>query len=88
MLRKILTAGIVDGIYIAIRGVNEAGLPITSMVRIKDVINAEDINIYRQLAGGVTSAPALHGSANPIGGQSAIIKLKWGLDAKTALKPA
>ena len=84
---KFLTAGIVDEhSHIAIRGgVNEAGLPITSMVRIKDVINAEDINIYRQLAGGVTSAQLLHGSANPIGGQSAIIKLKWGLDANKLL---
>ena len=43
-----------------------------------DVINPDDINVYRNLAGGVTSAQILHGSANPIGGQSAIIKLKWG----------
>ena len=43
-----------------------------------DVINPDDINIYRNLAGGVTTVQVLHGSANPIGGQSAIIKLKWG----------
>jgi imidazolonepropionase-like amidohydrolase len=47
-----------------------------------DVINPEDVNIYRQLAGGVTCAQLLHGSANPIGGQSAIIKLRWGLNAE------
>ena len=50
-----------------------------------DVINSEDVNIYRQLAGGVTSSQLLHGSANCIGGQSAIIKLKWG-EAPDALK--
>ena len=42
------------------------------------MLNSEDVNIYRQLAGGVTTAQLLHGSANPIGGQSAIIKLRWG----------
>jgi hypothetical protein len=47
-------------------------------VSIADVVNPDDINIYRQLSGGVTAAQLLHGSANPIGGQSALIKLKWG----------
>ncbi|TND08238.1 MAG: amidohydrolase [Bacteroidetes bacterium] len=51
---------------------------IAAEVRIGDVINSEDINIYRQLAGGVTACQVLHGSANPIGGQSGIIKLRWG----------
>jgi imidazolonepropionase-like amidohydrolase len=65
--------------HIAIsRGVNEAGQAITSEVSIGDVVDAEDINIYRQLAGGVTAAQLLHGSANPIGGQSALVKLRWG----------
>ena len=50
----------------------------SGMVRIGDVINPDDINIYRQLAGGVTAAQILHGSANPIGGQSALIKFRWG----------
>jgi hypothetical protein len=50
-------------------------------VEIGSAINSEDINIYRQLAGGVTTSQLLHGSANPIGGQSALIKLRWGEDA-------
>lgn len=77
---KHLTSGIIDEhSHIAIeRGVNESGQAITSEVRIGDVINSNDINIYRQLAGGVTTSQLLHGSANPIGGQSAIIKLRWG----------
>ena len=57
---------------------NEGTQASSAEVRIGDVINSEDINIYRQLSGGVTSAQLLHGSANPIGGQSAIIKLRWG----------
>jgi imidazolonepropionase-like amidohydrolase len=48
------------------------------MVRIHDVLNPTDVNIYRQLAGGVTSINVLHGSANTIGGQNAVVKLKWG----------
>ncbi len=77
---KHLSAGIIDEhSHIAIsNGVNEGSQASTAEVRIGDVINSEDINIYRQLAGGVTSAQLLHGSANPIGGQSALIKLRWG----------
>lgn len=77
---KHLTNGIIDEhSHIAItRGVNECSQAITSETRIGDVVYSEDINIYRQLAGGVTSAQLLHGSCNPIGGQSAIIKLRWG----------
>lgn len=76
-----LTPGIVDEhSHIAIsRGVNEGTHAVTAEVRIGDVVNSEDVNIYRQLAGGVTTSQLLHGSANPIGGQSAIIKLRWGL---------
>ena len=59
-------------------GVNEAGQAVTAEVRIGDFINPDDINIYRQLAGGVTSSNILHGSANPIGGQNQVIKLRWG----------
>jgi len=78
---KHLTNGIIDEhSHIAIfRGVNECTQAVTSEVRIGDVVNSEDINIYRQLAGGVTSSQLLHGSCNPIGGQSALIKLRWGL---------
>ncbi|WP_345687937.1 amidohydrolase family protein [Novipirellula caenicola] len=59
-------------------GINEAGQAVTSEVRVEDFIDNTDITIYRQLAGGVTSANILHGSANPIGGQSQVIKLRWG----------
>lgn len=77
---KHLTTGIIDEhSHIAIsRGVNEGTQAVTSEVRIGDVINSDDVNIYRQLAGGVTTSHLLHGSANPIGGQTALIKLRWG----------
>ncbi len=77
---KHLTAGIIDEhSHIAIsNGVNEGTQASSAEVRIGDIINSEDISIYRSLAGGVTIAQLLHGSANPIGGQSAIIKLRWG----------
>jgi imidazolonepropionase-like amidohydrolase len=77
---KHLTSGVIDEhSHIAIsRGVNECTQSSTAEVSIADVVNSEDINIYRQLSGGVTTAQLLHGSCNPIGGQSAIIKLRWG----------
>ena len=79
---KHLTAGIVDEhSHIATSAVNESGHNSTAEVTIEDVVNPNDINIYRNLAGGVTSIQILHGSANPIGGRSAIIKLKWGENA-------
>lgn len=83
---KHLTNGIFDEhSHIALFAINEGGQSVTAEVREEDVINADDINIYRQLAGGVTSAQLLHGSANSIGGQSAIIKFKWG-EGPEALK--
>lgn len=77
---KHLTSGIIDEhSHIAIsNGVNEWTQASSAEVSIADVINSEDINIYRQLSGGVTVAQLLHGSANPIGGRSGIIKLRWG----------
>ncbi len=60
-------------------GVNEGTQAITCEVRIGDFVDANDITIYRQLAGGVTAANILHGSANPIGGQNQVIKLRWGM---------
>ena len=57
----------------------------SAMVRMQDVIDPNNIYIYRHLAGGVTTSQLLHGSANPIGGQSAIIKLRWGEDAQGLL---
>src|SRR5262249_51937790 len=73
-----LTPGIIDcHSHIAVQGgVNEGTLSVTSMVGVEDVINPEDINIYRDLAGGVTSANILHGSANAIGGKNQVIKLR------------
>ncbi|MGD9646499.1 MAG: amidohydrolase family protein, partial [Pirellulales bacterium] len=59
-------------------GVNESGQAVTAEVRIGDFIDANDVNIYRQVAGGVTTSNILHGSANPIGGQNQVIKLRWG----------
>ncbi|WP_300566734.1 amidohydrolase family protein [Flavobacterium sp.] len=78
---KHLTNGIIDEhSHIAIsKGVNEWGHNSSAEVTIEDVVNSEDINIYRNLAGGVTTSQLLHGSANPIGGRSAIVKWKWGL---------
>ncbi|WP_143543776.1 amidohydrolase family protein [Rhodopirellula sp. MGV] len=66
-------------------GINEAGQAITAEVRISDFIDNTDISIYRQLAGGLTSSNILHGSANPIGGQNQVIKLRWG-DSMEAMK--
>jgi imidazolonepropionase-like amidohydrolase len=79
--------GIIDPhSHIAISGgVNEGTLAVTSMVAIEDVLDPTDINIYRELAGGVTCTLTLHGSANPIGGTNAVIKLRWGKDAKGLL---
>ena len=62
-------------------GVNEGSLAVTSMVRVADVVDPTDIAIYRALAGGVTTINVLHGSANPIGGQNQVLKLRWGQDA-------
>jgi imidazolonepropionase-like amidohydrolase len=59
-------------------GVNECSNAVTAEVRIADVLNDKDVYIYRELAGGVTSANVLHGSCNPIGGQNTVIKLRWG----------
>ena len=59
-------------------GVNEGTHAVTAEVRIGDVVNSYDIDFYRELAGGLTVANQLHGSANPIGGQNAVVKLRWG----------
>jgi len=66
-------------------GVNEGSVSVSSMVDIKDVINPEDISIYRALAGGVTTANILHGSANAIGGQTVVLKMRWGKDAQAMI---
>lgn len=75
--------GIIDcHSHIAVDGsVNEGGPAVSSMANIADVLNPDDISIYDDLAGGVTTANVLHGSANPIGGQTVVIKLRWGKPA-------
>ena len=75
--------GIIDcHSHIAVDGsVNEGGPAVSSMANIADVLNPDDISIYDDLAGGVTVANVLHGSANPIGGQTIVIKLRWGKPA-------
>ncbi len=77
---KHLTPGIIDchSHSMILGRVNESTLPSSAMVRIADVVNSESENVFRQLAGGVTAANLLHGSANPIGGQNAVIKLRHG----------
>jgi imidazolonepropionase-like amidohydrolase len=76
---KHLTPGIIDEhSHIAAASINEGGQTVTSEVRIADNLNPDDINIYRQLSGGVTTSHILHGSANTIGGQTQLIKLRWG----------
>ncbi len=75
---KHITAGIIDEhSHIALSGTNDIATN-SGMVRMGDVVDSEDVDIYRQLAGGVTAAQLLHGSANPIGGQSALVKFRWG----------
>jgi imidazolonepropionase-like amidohydrolase len=76
---KHLTPGIIDEhSHIAAMSINEGAQSVTSEVRVGDNMNPEDINIYRQLSGGVTTSHILHGSANTIGGQTQLIKLRWG----------
>lgn len=76
---KHVTPGIIDEhSHIAAASINEGGQSVTSEVRIGDNMNPDDINIYRQLSGGVTTSHILHGSANTIGGQTQLMKLRWG----------
>ena len=80
---KHITPGIIDAhSHIANDSINEGGTTVSSMVGMADVLDPTDVSIYRDLAGGLTTANILHGSANPIGGKNAVIKLRWG--AKTA----
>ncbi len=76
---KWLTPGIIDcHSHIGADSINEGSISVSSMTGIEDVLDATDINIYRDLAGGVTTANILHGSANPIGGKNQVVKLRWG----------
>src|SRR5438093_3319589 len=74
--------GIIDcHSHIAAESINEGSVSVSSMVNMAEILNPDDIDIYRDLAGGVTSANILHGSANAIGGQTLVIKLRWGQPA-------
>ncbi len=76
---KFVSPGIIDAhSHTMSDAVNEFSFSVTSMTQIRDILNPSDISIYRALAGGVTALNILHGSANSIGGQNAIVKLKWG----------
>lgn len=77
-----LTPGVIDchSHMATDSGVNEGSQAITAEVRIGDFVDCDDLNIIRQLAGGVTCVNVLHGSANPIGGQNQVLKLRWGMN--------
>ena len=76
---RFVTPGIIDAhSHIANDSINEGGTTVSSMTGMEDVLDPTDVNIYRDLAGGLTTANVLHGSANPIGGKNAVIKLRWG----------
>jgi imidazolonepropionase-like amidohydrolase len=87
---KHLAPGVIDvHSHLAIeRGINEGTLSITADCDISDVIDADDVGLYRALAGGVTTIQCLHGSANPIGGRSEVLKLRWHADADALRFPA
>ncbi len=84
---KDVTPGLIDcHSHTAISGgINEGSDIVTAEVRIEDVLDPRDVNLYRELAGGLTMANVLHGSANAIGGQNAVIKLRWGAPASELL---
>ena len=67
--------------------INEGTLAVTSMVRTRDVLNVTDVDLYRELAGGVTTLNLLHGSANPIGGLNTVVKIKYGRPAEEFIFP-
>jgi imidazolonepropionase-like amidohydrolase len=76
---RFVSPGIIDAhSHIAADSINEGGTTVSSMTGIEDVFDPTDIDIYRDLAGGVTTANVLHGSANPIGGKNFVMKLRWG----------
>ncbi len=85
---KFVTPGIIDAhSHAMMDSVNEISYAVTSMARIRDVLNPKDITIYRALGGGVTAANLLHGSANPIGGLNTVVKFKYGKPIEEFLIP-
>ena len=86
--RKYLMPGIIDcHSHSMLDTINEGTLAVTSMVRTRDVINPTDVDLYRELAGGVTTLNLLHGSANPIGGLNTVVKIKYGRPADEFIFP-
>lgn len=84
----VLSPGVIDGhSHIALDSVNEFSNSITCEVRCADVVRSDDVNVYQALAGGVTTAHLMHGSANTIGGECVLIKLKYGLTADELIIP-
>jgi imidazolonepropionase-like amidohydrolase len=80
---RFVTPGIIDAhSHIAAESINEGGTTVSAMTGIEDVLDPTDVAIYRDLAGGLTVANVLHGSANPIGGKNQVIKLRWGKNAR------
>ncbi|MEQ9400936.1 MAG: amidohydrolase family protein [Longimicrobiales bacterium] len=76
---KHVTPGMIDPhIHSGVSSVNETGATIVPEVQMGDVITHNNIWMYRQLAGGLTTAMIKHGSANPIGGENVIVKMRWG----------
>jgi imidazolonepropionase-like amidohydrolase len=77
---KHVTPGLIDPhIHSGTDGVNESGFAIVPEVQMGDVVTHNNIWMYRQLAGGLTTAHIKHGSANPIGGENVIVKMRWGM---------
>jgi len=85
---KFVMPGIIDcHSHSMLDTINESTLAVTSMVRTQDVLNPTDVDLYRELAGGVTTLNLLHGSANPIGGLNTVVKIKYGRPASEFLFP-
>jgi len=85
---KFVMPGIIDcHSHSMLDTINEGTLAVTSMVRTQDVLNTTDVDLYRELAGGVTTLNLLHGSANPIGGLNTVVKIKYGRPASEFLFP-
>jgi imidazolonepropionase-like amidohydrolase len=85
---KFVMPGIIDAhSHSMLDTINEGTLAVTSMVRTRDVLNPTDIDLYRELAGGVTTLNLLHGSANPIGGLNTVVKIKYGRPAEDFIFP-
>jgi imidazolonepropionase-like amidohydrolase len=83
---RFVSPGIIDAhSHIANDSINEGGTTVSSMTGMHDVLDPTDVSIYRDIAGGLTTANVLHGSANPIGGKNAVIKLRWGVKRASEL---